>query len=125
MIKQVLGFISTSLSSTGIELLLYTVLNYLLEDVLPFAHIVISSIVSRCISETVKFTLDKKAVFKSKDSSFTNYVIFAVIRGLLSTALISIIYYFIKDYRTIIKMGVDFCLFFPSFIIQKKWIHKQ
>lgn len=124
-IKQTGGFIITSLSATGLELIIYTLLNYELDDFFPFFHIVISSFVSRCISEYVKFELDKTVVFKSKDSSLINYIILAISKIILSAALVSSIYYLTKGNRVFIKICVDFCLFFPSFIISKYWIHHQ
>lgn len=123
--KQTCGFVLTSLSSTGLELILYSILNTIIDNYLPFFHIVISSIASRGISELVKFELDKNAVFKSKDSSLINYIILAITKGLISTACISIIYYITQGNRTSIKICVDFCLFFPSFLISKIWVHNQ
>lgn len=124
-IRESLGFITTSLSSTLVELGIYNVLNLLLEDILPYAHIVISSILARCASEVVKFTLDKEAVFKSSNSSFVRYVVLAVSKGLTSATLIAIVYYLTKGNRTLIKICVDFILFFPSFLISKNWIHNR
>lgn len=127
MMKKYLGFVAVSLSSTAIELLLFRFFNHLLIDFFPLLYLSISTVIARIFSDSYKFFLDRNAVFGSKENmglGMVRYIILAIAKTLASATLVTVLVFASKGNETIIKMIVDFCLFFPGFYIEKNWVHK-
>lgn len=95
-------------------------------------NITISIICARIISSIFNFTMNKKAVFKSKTSlkgTLVRYYILCVIQLMISSGLITVVSYLLHIKSslivTIIKAIIDTLLFLISFPIQRKWVFKK
>ena len=107
-------------SSFIIDLLLFTLFNYLLKNIL------IATIIARILSSIYNFVINSKYVFeKFSRSSIIKYYLLVVIQMFMSgicVTLLSDVFVNIND--TIIKVFVDVCIFIVNYIVQKEVVFK-
>lgn len=123
--KVFLKYISSSLASSVIDITLFAILIYLLNDVFINSYILISTIIARVISILFNYRLNFMQVFNSenlKSGSFFRYILLAIIQMLTSAFLVSLISQSFSANETIIKVIVDIGLFFISFVIQRELV---
>ena len=123
-------FLFSSLSSSVVDILLFTMFCYLLKSFSVGAwHITIATAMARIISATYNYLLNYKIVFKSKEHhgmAAGKYALLALIQMTCSAALVSLLYQITGGFsETILKICVDIALFFLSFQIQREFIYKK
>ena len=121
-----LKYIASSLSSSIVDIVLFTVLCYLLKEKLYKYYIIYATVIARVVSSTYNFLINYKVVFKSKTkimNSMIKYFALAIIQMSLSAVLVLAgTTIFPCVYETIIKIVVDTILFFVSYKIQQRFV---
>lgn len=129
----IIRYLFSSLASTLVDLSIFTLCNLIfgklgMSDEL---RIVLAEVIARVISSFVNFSINRKVVFKSKDtygSTMVKYYILCVCQLAASTGLVylfSKVIFRLSDgslFDTLIKVFVDGFLFFVSFRIQQNWV---
>ena len=130
--KVILKFGMSSILSSVIELLAFTLVNMIL-DLLPVEFrleisVLIASAVSRVISALCNYKMNRALVFNSGcRSSFIRYAILCAGQLMVSATLVSLLSYLFTAEtfgQTVIKAIVDTTLFFISYRIQKCWVFR-
>lgn len=121
--KKPIRFTLSSLSSALVDLAVFTLLTYLLNEEIAIV-VFIATISARLISGVYNFLLNRIWSFKSKTAikkQFIRYVFLYIIQLSLSILLVTLLSA-IPIHLTIIKIIVDSILFVGSYFIQKKWV---
>ena len=121
-------FIAASLSSSVIDLGIFTVGTLLLKDMFSGYYIIISTVIARVISSLYNFFVNRQSVFKSDDNltaTMVKYYILAAIQMALSALGVWGIFHLLGGNETLIKVVVDCFLFVISFQIQREWVFKK
>ncbi len=131
MIYAVFGkFIISSLSSSIVDMVLFSIFCGLLRDMNNsfIGYIMLSTIMARIISAGYNFAINYKVVFKGKGSKAVaafKYVILAVIIMVLSGTLVGILHGMIPSAPEVcVKIPVDCLLFLLSFFVQREVVYK-
>lgn len=93
-----------------------------------FLSLTLSNILARIISATCNYTLNRKLVFKSKNSLYKtalSYISLAILILMLNTILLNILVEKVLLNKFIAKLMVETCLFIFSYYIQNKYIFKR
>ena len=122
-------FIVSSLSSSIVDLVLFSLFlmlleNYSLESISP---IMLSTVLARILSAIYNFTVNYKVVFKSRDNAgraIIKYACLAVFIMLASGFLVENIYGLLMIPEVLIKIPVDVILFLVSFWVQREFVYK-
>lgn len=121
-------YLFSSLSSTVVDLLLFSMLWPIFKPITGMYYIVIATVLARVVSAIYNYTINYRLVFSSKESvgkSATKYFMLAVIQMGLSALLTTIGVNLITILpETAIKAIVDVCLFFISFFVQRTVVFK-
>lgn len=125
-------FMFSSLSSSVIDIALFTLLCALLKKVISpvgvITYITVSTVIARVISASYNYAINYKMVFKSKEKiskSLIKYIILAIIQMSLSALLVNYLYPVIGGLETIVKIIVDVVLFFISYFFQRELVYKK
>ena len=117
--KEIFKFSFSSLISFIIDYSLYTIV------IMISNNTILSNILARIISSIVNYVLNKRIVFKSKNSKvieIIKYYSLAVVILIVNTLILKLLSNYI--YPLIAKLLTELILFIISFIIQKKYIFK-
>lgn len=122
-------FIVSSLSSSIVDLVLFTLFLSLLEERSfgSISHIMMATILARILSAIYNFTVNYKVVFKSRDNAgraIIKYACLAVFIMLASGFLVEGIYGLLAIPEVLIKIPVDVLLFLVSFWVQREFVYK-
>ena len=122
-------YVIVAVISLIVDLFLFSVFNYLLENKVVYA-IIISSYLARIISSLVNYYLNKHVVFKydkqnNKDTTLFKYIGLVIINISISGLMVELIHAVFPIYATFIKLVVDLGIFVLNFLIQKYWIFKR
>lgn len=125
----ILRFSLSSLSASLLDVGLFTLLNFFLAPYLERAgRILVSTVLSRVISALFNYTLNHKAVFKSKappGQTLFRYSLLCVLQMLTSYGLVLLLSALLKagpGADSFLKIAVDVLLFFVSFRVQQEWV---
>lgn len=122
-------FLFSSLSSSVVDLILFSILCHLLRNVECGIHyIMLSTIMARVFSAVYNFLINYRMVFKSKaniSGSAGKYFVLAVCQMSLSAFLVTGIYSLVGGLEILVKIPVDVFLFFISFMIQREVVYKS
>ena len=129
----ILKFSISSIASSLIELLVFTLINLLLNltswEIKTEVSILIASFISRLISAICNYKMNRALVFCSGcRSSLLRYTMLCIIQLLVSATLVTLLTYLFTAEtfgQTVLKAIVDTILFFISFHIQKEWVFKS
>lgn len=123
-------FLFSSLSSSVLDLILFSLFCNLLKDSSGFLgeipYIIGATVLARIISAVYNFLLNYKVVFRSKAgiiSTAIKYCILAICQMLCSAFLVNFIYKMVGGWETVVKVPVDVILFFLSFVIQREFVY--
>ena len=124
-----LKFLFSSLSSSLVDIVLFSIFCILLKNVqLPIGYIMLSTILARVISAACNFLINYKVVFKSRGntaSSAVKYVALAICIMLLSGFFVSTIHGMAPGLPEFtVKIPVDCILFLLGFFIQREFVYK-
>lgn len=123
--KVFLKYISSSLFSSVVDIVLFTLLIYLLQGRFPYDYILVSTVVARAISVLVNYNINSKQVFRGgeqKNGSFYRYISLAIVQMLASAYLVSFFTDSFVLHETATKILVDIFLFYISFVIQREFV---
>ena len=119
-VKKGIKYIFSSGTSFVIDLLLFSLFNYFIKD------IIISTIIARILSSLYNYFLNSRLVFKSyTKSSIYKYYILVIIQMFVSAFLVnglSSLFSQVND--TIIKFFVDVVIFIVNYFIQREVVFK-
>lgn len=124
--KSPIRFAVTGLSSAVIDVGIFTILTYLINQELAIV-IFIATVIARIISGIYNFTLNKVWSFRSNSSTkkeFGKYFTLYILQLSLSVLFVTLIAT-VSNQVTIVKIVVDSCLFIASYFIQKNWVFKN
>lgn len=119
-IMKIIKYTFSSGTSFALDLLLFTVFNYL------FNSIIIATILARIVSSLYNYFMNSRFVFKSYTKrSIWKYYLLVIIQMFVSSGCVTIISNaFSSTNDTIIKFFVDILIFIANYFIQKKVIFK-
>lgn len=127
--KRFLLYIFSALSSSVIDLALFTLFCHIFKDGMETTYIFTSTVLARMISATYNYTINYKKVFMSNESvikSVSKYAALAVIQMICSAGFVwTLVNLFRIIPEVIIKIVVDTLLFFVSYKIQQKYVFKK
>lgn len=124
IMKQFVRFFISSLSSSVIDLVLFSVFCRVLRSntLGNVPYIILATVFARICSALYNFYINYKLVFLSRQNikiTLIKYVILAIVQMILSALLVNFLYPLFGGMEIWIKMVVDVALFFVSFLIQK------
>lgn len=122
-------FLFSSLSSSVVDLALFSLLCFLLKGKSwgTVTYITAATVAARVVSAVYNYLLNYKVVFKSKGSmgrTMGKYLMLAVVQMCCSAVLVNLLYPLVGGYEVAVKMPVDILLFFVSFVIQREIVYK-
>ncbi|MBE5939271.1 MAG: glycosyltransferase [Lachnospiraceae bacterium] len=140
--KVIIKFMLSSVSSCVLDLVLFTVilalLNFFLgEEAVLFntgmkVNTIVATVIARVFSSIFNFTMNKKAVFRSKTpikSTLVRYYVLCLAQLAISAGSVAILEDILgikfELVTTVIKLVVDGALFLISFPIQRRWVFKK
>lgn len=127
-------YIAASLSSSIIDLVLFTLFCYILKgnmQKLPgvlggIPYVAAATVLARILSATYNFLVNYRVVFRSDEKmgrSAVRYVLLAVIQMCLSAVLVTGAVYLLKAVpEVVIKAVIDTILFLISYYVQRKYV---
>ncbi len=119
-------FIFVSLSSTILDLAIYSVGISLLEESMPLTYIAVSTFIGRVFSDTYNYYLDKYLVFKADEISHVGrYMLLATGKTVASAILVSILVFLFRGGEMPIKLVIDMLIFFVGYRIEKHWVYEK
>lgn len=124
LFKTFFSFTIVSLSSSVIDIGIFSLFIYLLEGNAKY-YILFSTVLARICSSVFNFLMNKNVVFHSDDkivNTGIKYYSLCIVQMFASALLVSMICYLLPYAETIIKIVVDVGLFYISYHIQQKWI---
>lgn len=124
-----LKFIVSSLSSSIVDLVLFSLFLWMLGERSfgAVSSIMLATILARILSAIYNFTINYKVVFKSRDNAgraIIKYAVLAVFIMLASGFLVENIYGLLAIPEVLIKIPVDVVLFLVSFWVQREVVYK-
>ncbi len=124
--KTFILYVFSAGSSFALDLLLFTIFNVCLGNIIGTFSIILATIFARILSSLYNFAINSKVVFKKNSKKmFLQYYLLVVIQMCVSGFLVFIINTFIINvFATVIKFFVDVTLFIINYFIQKEVIFK-
>lgn len=126
LLGQLCRYLVSSLSSSGIDLVLFALFSGLLQTVMPGAAIALATVLARICSASYNYLVNKKLVFKSSQRvtvSSVKYAVLAVVQMTLSAGLTTggaALFPLLPV--LVVKICVDVFLFFASYYVQRRFI---
>ena len=122
-------FLFSSLSSSVVDLLLFSLFCYLLkgESWGSVSYIMAATVLARVISAVYNYFLNYKVVFKSRSTvkkTGAKYLLLALVQMACSAILVDVLYAAFGGVEVLVKIPVDVLLFFASFVIQRELVYK-
>ena len=118
--KKIFKYFFSSVSSFVIDILLFTLFNYVLKNIL------IATIIARIMSSLYNYLVNSRLVFKSyTKTSIIKYYCLVIIQMFVSAFLVSTFSNLLVNLNdTIIKFFVDVFIFVVNYFIQKEVVFK-
>lgn len=121
-------FLFSSLSSSVVDLVLFSLFCVLLRDVelQRISYITAATVSARVLSAFYNYSMNYKVVFQSEntiESSLPRYAALAVVQAFLSAFLVNRLYPVFGGMEVLVKIPVDVLLFFASFVIQREFVY--
>ena len=125
-------FIFSSLSSSIIDLAVFTLFCFLFRETevfggSAFSYISAATVGARVISAVFNYIMNQRVVFESETSfrkTFPRYAALAVIQMCLSALLVSALHSVLNGPELLSKIPVDTCLFLLSYYIQREVVYR-
>lgn len=121
-------FLFSSLSSSVVDLLLFSLFCHLLKGGQwgGITYIMASTVFARILSAAYNYFINYKVVFESRSSvgaTMARYFLLAVVQMCCSALLVNFLYLLFGGAEVLIKIPVDVFLFFISFVIQREFVY--
>ena len=126
--KRFLKYSLASLSSSIIDLLLFTILCHFLRNSMT-GYVALCTVLARIVSATYNCAINYKVVFKSRENpgkAATEYALLAVVQMTMSALLCTggvLLLPVLPE--AVVKIGVDTALFFASYYLQQKVVFRK
>ena len=123
-------FLFSSLSSSVVDLVLFSVFCIMLRDMEfnNISYITAATVLARILSAFYNYSMNYKVVFQSETSietSLPRYAALAVVQMSLSALLVNKLYPLFGGMEVLVKIPVDVLLFFLSFVIQREFVYTE
>ncbi len=121
----ILKFLSSAIVSFVVDLTAFTIIMSLLASFSLEARIAVSTALARVLSSFINYSMNRKLVFQAENkvsTSLKKYYFLAVIQMLCSMGGVYALTRLLGINSTVIKVVVDFILFFISFQVQREWV---
>lgn len=123
------SFLFSSLSSSIVDLVLFSLFCYLFKDEQwgSITYITVATVLARILSAFYNYFINHRVVFQSKHSmgeTIWKYALLAVVQMACSAFLVNALYPLFGGAEVLIKIPVDVALFFASFIIQRELVYR-
>ena len=121
-------FLFASLSSSVIDVALFTVFIAMFKGFFPEYYIYIATGLARLFSSIYNFNMNKHTVFRNKEKNIfvaVRYFGLCIIQAAVSSICVAGIFKLSEFNESAIKIVVDVILFFISFQIQREWVFKK
>lgn len=123
-------FLFSSLSSSVVDLVLFSVFCFLLRDMdfQVVSYITAATVLARILSAFYNYSMNYKVVFQSETSvkqSLPRYIGLAVVQMSFSALLVNKLYPLFGGVEVLVKIPVDVLLFFLSFVIQREFVYTE
>ena len=121
-------FLFSSLSSSVVDLVLFSMFCILLRDV-PLGgitYLTAATVGARVLSALYNYSINYKVVFQSDSpvkTTLPRYILLAVVQMACSACLVNLLYPLFGGSEVLVKMPVDVLLFFLSFVIQREFVY--
>lgn len=126
--KEIIKYCGSSLIAFGIDFAVFSLMVLLTRGVLFIDYIILSNIIARIISSSVNFYINKKYVFKNKDSLIKTAVKYFALAGailFMNTFLIKLFFSYVIGNEFISKLIVEVTLFIISWLVQRFFVFKK
>lgn len=124
-----LRFLISSLSSSVLDLTLFSILCTLLKDIIGVVYVAVATVGARILSATYNFIINHRFVFKSSEKynrAMLKYFILVLCQMTASALLVTLLCMIIKEINeTVVKMIVDTILFFISYRMQQNLVFRK
>lgn len=123
-----LKFLASSLSSSVLDILLFSIFVAVLKPLTAALYIYISTIGARLLSALYNFILNKRRVFKAEGRNravFLKYAVLCVAVLCISALCTDWLVTLLGWNEVVVKVGVDFLLFFVNFVLQREWVFRR
>lgn len=124
-----LKFVFSSVSSSVIDLVLFTILCWIMKNSLPNMYIIYSTIGARIVSAICNYIINYKIVFRSKESvakSTIKYICLAILQMIVSAFCVCVLVKTVKIIPEVVhKMIVDTILFLVSYKVQQMYVFSK
>lgn len=124
-----LRFLISSLSSSVLDLLLFSILCTFLRDRIGIAYVAVATVGARILSSIYNFIINHRVVFKSSEKytrAMFRYFILVLCQMTASALLVTLFCVMLKGINeTLVKVIVDTILFFISYRIQQNLIFRK
>ena len=121
-------FLASSLSSSVIDIVMFTVLIWLLRLFQAEHHILLATVGARIVSSIYNYLMNKGVVFCCEGklrTTLCKYYALCIVQMLCSAGLVSVLFQVLHLNETAAKIIVDTVLFLISFRIQKEWVFQK
>lgn len=121
--KLFVKYIVGALSSFLLDIILFSIIISLFDDI----NILIATIIARVVSSIYNFSINKKLIFKkSTKSSIFKYFILVIIQMFVSGLSVSYLSNLLTNIPSvIIKIIIDSIIFVINFVVQREWVFKK
>lgn len=125
--QKIIKYIFSSGTSFVIDLLLFTIFNYLLKNIFHIETIILATIFARIVSSLYNYLINSRFVFKHySKNSIIQYYILVIIQMMISAISVYLINkLFISLNVTVVKFFIDIIIFIVNYIIQRNIIFKS
>ena len=124
--KTPLKFATASIGCTVVDLVLFTLLTYLLPASLQW-NVALATLMARVVSGSINFLINRKMIFANSGKANKQAVRFIILFFCVmcaSTVIVSLLS-FIPIPATLIKAIVDLILWAVNYTVQRKWVFKE
>lgn len=122
-------FLFSSLSSSLLDLGLFTLFCWLFAKLVPdVALVMLATVLARIISAVYNFIINYKLVFNShanRRTSLLRYSLLAAVQMAASALLVGGLFWLVRHGELLLKICVDVLLFFVSFQIQREFVYRE
>lgn len=128
MFTEFFKFIFSGLTSSILDLVMFTLIYYLLKNNISSKYIIlVSTFGARAISSLYNYLMNRNIVFKSNNSNtLVKYYSLCIVQAFLSWFFVDKLFDLLKvSTPTIVKIFVDLVLFMLSYQIQQRFVFRR
>ena len=126
-VKTVAKYSFSSTASYIVDISLFSILNLFFSRYMGLISIMVATICARVVSSFVNYFINSRLVFSAYSrKTMVKYYIMVIIQMFNSAVTVTVLsIIFTATSATMIKISVDFFIFFENYMVQKKYIFKN